>query len=86
MRRTVAAAALACLPVFAVLVVGPGSVAPRAATAPTRLLRMPTVSANAVAFAYANNIWTVERAGGSARRLTSFQGEASNPRFFGRCR
>src|SRR5688572_33242948 len=25
------------------------------------------------------NIWIVERAGGDARRLTSFQGEASNP-------
>jgi tricorn protease len=32
-------------------------------------------------FAYANNIWTVERAGGMARRLTSFQGQASNPHF-----
>src|SRR5262245_32165533 len=49
--------------------------------APTRLLRMPTVSATAIAFAYANNIWTVDRAGGMARRLTSFQGQSSNPHF-----
>ena len=30
----------------------------------TRMLRSPTVSATEIAFAYANNIWTVERAGG----------------------
>src|SRR5690242_13629941 len=34
----------------------------------TKLLRMPTVSATQIAFAYANNIWTVDRAGGRARR------------------
>ena len=43
----------------------------------TRLLRTPTVSATHIAFAYANNIWIVERSGGSARRLTSFQGPTS---------
>src|SRR5512144_641008 len=48
---------------------------------PTRLLRMPTVSATQIAFAYANNIWLVERSGGIARRLTSFQGLTTNPRF-----
>lgn len=47
----------------------------------TRLLRTPTVSATQIAFAYANNIWAVERAGGTARRLTSFQGQTSNPHF-----
>ncbi|HJX92925.1 MAG TPA: hypothetical protein VJ372_20685, partial [Pyrinomonadaceae bacterium] len=41
----------------------------------TRLLRTPTVSANQIGFAYANNIWVAPRAGGSARRLTSFQGQ-----------
>jgi tricorn protease len=49
--------------------------------AQTRLLRTPTVSASQIAFAYANNIWTVPRSGGSARRLTSFQGQTSNPHF-----
>lgn len=48
---------------------------------PTRLLRSPSVSATHVAFAYANNIWSVERAGGLARRLTSFQGQTSSPHF-----
>ncbi|MEW5981310.1 MAG: PDZ domain-containing protein [Acidobacteriota bacterium] len=47
----------------------------------TRLLRTPTVSATHIAFAYANNIWVVERAGGQARRLTSFQGQTANPHF-----
>jgi len=54
---------------------------PAANGAPTKLLRMPTVSATQIAFAYANNIWTVERAGGGARRLTSFQGQTTNPHF-----
>jgi tricorn protease len=47
---------------------------------PTLLLRQPTISATHIAFAYANNIWIVDRAGGSARRLTSFQGATSDPR------
>jgi tricorn protease len=49
--------------------------------AETKMLRSPTVSATQIAFAYANNIWTVERAGGQARRLTSFQGQTSSPHF-----
>ncbi len=52
------------------------------ANAPTtRLLRTPSVSAAQIAFAYASNIWIVERSGGVARRLTSFQGQATNPHF-----
>ena len=47
----------------------------------TRLLRAPTVSATQIAFAYAQNIWVVPRAGGLARRITSFQGQTSNPHF-----
>ncbi len=52
-----------------------------AQTAATRLLRTPTVSANQIAFAYAQNIWVVPRDGGMARRVTSFQGQTSNPHF-----
>ncbi len=52
-----------------------------APAAGTRLLRSPTVSATQIAFAYANNIWVVDRAGGLARRITSFQGQTSDPRF-----
>ncbi len=52
-----------------------------AAPGPTRLLRQPTVSATQVAFTYANNLWVVDRSGGIARRLTSFQGATTNPKF-----
>ena len=45
----------------------------------TKLLRSPTVSSTHIAFAYGSNIWIVERAGGAARRLSSFQGQSSNP-------
>ena len=57
-----------------------GSIGLRANGTPTRLLRTPSISATHVAFAYANNIWIVERKGGDARRLTSFQGQSSNPK------
>jgi tricorn protease len=33
----------------------------------TRLLRTPSVSAQHIVFAYANNIWAVERRGGAAK-------------------
>ena len=74
------------LMLFAVLAIGGLVFAKVAAYAQTsngqtRLLRTPTVSATQIAFAYANNIWTVSRSGGSARRLTSFQGQTSNPHF-----
>jgi tricorn protease len=55
--------------------------AAQAQSGQTRMLRTPTVSATQIAFAYAENIWTVPRAGGSARRITSFQGQTSNPHF-----
>jgi len=49
------------------------------ALAQTRMLRSPSASATEIAFAYANNIWIVPRAGGSARRLTSFGGQTQHP-------
>ena len=57
-----------------------GSAGLRANGTPTRLLRTPSISATHVAFAYGNNIWIVERKGGDARRLSSFQGQSSNPK------
>ena len=47
----------------------------------TRMLRSPTVSADNIAFVYAQNLWIVGRSGGTARRLTSFPGLTSNPHF-----
>ncbi len=69
------ARAILALPLLAIVV----TAAPE--SQPTKLLRSPTVSATEIAFAYANNIWVVERTGGLARRITSFQGQTSNPHF-----
>ncbi|MBY0496434.1 MAG: PDZ domain-containing protein [Cyanobacteria bacterium] len=57
-----------------------GRVEISASGVPTRLLRTPSISATHVAFAYGNNIWVVDRKGGDARRLSSFQGQSSNPK------
>lgn len=46
----------------------------------TRMLRAPSVSARHIVFTYAQNVWVVDRAGGAARRLTSFQGATQNPK------
>ena len=69
---------------YLALVVLPLSVAALSASpngGETRLLRSPTVSATQIAFTYANNVWVVDRAGGVARRVTSFQGQTTNPHF-----
>ena len=46
-----------------------------------RLLREPTISKDYVAFVYANDIWIVSRAGGSARRVTTHVGSEFSPKF-----
>ncbi|MDQ6831721.1 MAG: protease, partial [Gemmatimonadota bacterium] len=66
-RPVLALAALAAIPVLH-------------AGAQTRMLRAPSVSAAHIAFAYANNIWVVDRAGGVARQLTTFQGQTESPK------
>ncbi len=47
----------------------------------TRLLQHPTVSDRAIVFAYAGDLWSVDRTGGEARRLTSSQGIETEPQF-----
>ncbi len=64
-----------------VLALAAASLASQPLAAQTRLLRQPSVSSSHVAFAYANNIWIASRDGGEARRLTSFQGATSSPKF-----
>ncbi|MCH6550780.1 MAG: PDZ domain-containing protein [Planctomycetes bacterium] len=49
-------------------------------SAETQLLRQPDVSDEHVVFAYAADLWVVGRDGGSARRLTSFQGVEGAPK------
>jgi len=45
------------------------------------LLRKPTVSATQIAFSYGGDLWTVDRAGGEARRLTAGVGIETSPSF-----
>ncbi|MGH8137769.1 MAG: S41 family peptidase [Steroidobacteraceae bacterium] len=45
------------------------------------LLRNPSLSADRIAFLYADDIWTVAREGGEARRLTSIGHVAEGPYF-----
>ncbi|MDQ2832570.1 MAG: PDZ domain-containing protein [Acidobacteriota bacterium] len=45
------------------------------------LMQQPTLNATRVVFAYGGDLWSVERAGGNALRLTSGPGAASNPKF-----
>ena len=47
----------------------------------TRLLRMPAVSENHVAFVYANDIWIADRDGSNVHRLTTFDGAETDPHF-----
>jgi len=69
------------LPFALSLLAAPLAAAPEPPEGPNRMLRTPTVSATQLAFAHAQDIWIAPRAGGDARRLSSFQGQASNPRF-----
>ena len=47
----------------------------------TRLLRQPTISSESIVFVYANDLWKVDRNGGDAIRLTTNEGQESNPHF-----
>ncbi|MEP5937078.1 MAG: PDZ domain-containing protein [Erythrobacter sp.] len=47
----------------------------------TKLLRDPALSDNALAFAYAGDIWIAEADGSNPRRLTSHAADESNPIF-----
>jgi len=46
-----------------------------------RLLRNPAVCDSHIAFVYADDIWVLERGGGEARRLTTFDGSEREPHF-----
>ncbi|HSB12353.1 MAG TPA: PDZ domain-containing protein [Blastocatellia bacterium] len=45
------------------------------------LLQRPTLSRSQIAFAYAGDLWIVDRQGGEARRLTSGTGVETDPHF-----
>src|SRR5580700_9588652 len=48
---------------------------------PPLLLHHPTISATQIVFVYADDLWSVPRAGGVAQRLTAGAGAASSPVF-----
>jgi tricorn protease len=50
-------------------------------TQDTRMLNMPAVHGDRIAFAYDNDLWLSARTGGTARRLTQSIGQESNPHF-----
>lgn len=47
----------------------------------TRLLRQPNLSASQLAFVYGADIWTVDKNGGNARRITGTAAVESDPHF-----
>jgi tricorn protease len=47
----------------------------------TMLLRQPTISNDHIVFVYANDLWIVGKDGGDAIRLTSNEGQESQPHF-----
>src|SRR4029078_3412732 len=53
----------------------------RASAPDARPLSQPAVSATHVAFVYAGDLWSATLAGGDIRRLTTSQGDITNPAF-----
>ncbi|MEO7906389.1 MAG: hypothetical protein ABIT06_05415 [Saprospiraceae bacterium] len=51
------------------------------AQAESRLLRFPTVSADVIVFSYSGDLYSVKRTGGTARKLTSGEGNEIFARF-----
>ena len=74
MRRTVHFALLAGI-------VASAATSADAATDPPRLLRFPAISASAIVFNYAGDLWKVPREGGEASRLTAGVGVETLPSF-----
>ncbi len=66
---------------FALLCCAVVAAAGPAAAQEARLLRMPDVSAEMVAFVHAGDVWVADRDGGEARRLTTHEGFESAPKF-----
>ncbi len=86
MRHTARALALLLLLPLPALAAAPQAAvaspaAPATPAGDTRLLRYPDVHGDKIAFVYAGDIWVVEAAGGTARRLTSHPGLELFPKF-----
>ncbi|WP_026852242.1 S41 family peptidase [Geothrix fermentans] len=68
------------LPFFATALVVAASVG-ASAQIDARLMRYPDVSATQIVFTYANDLWIVPKAGGTAQRLSTPKGEETFARF-----
>jgi len=68
------------LPFFATALVVAASVS-ASAQIDARLMRYPDVSTTQIVFTYANDLWLVPKAGGTAQRLSTPKGEESFARF-----
>ena len=55
-------------------------VTPAAALEECRLMRMPDVQGDRIVFVYAGDLWTITRAGGTAQRLTTHEGQELFPK------
>lgn len=64
----------------ALLALAAGAV-PALALEECRLMRMPDVQGDRIAFVYAGDLWTVARSGGVAQRLTTHEGAELFPKF-----
>ncbi len=82
MRRTSVASTLriAAAAALAILAIGAGRLA-AVDTTDTKMLTRPAVSAERIAFVYANDLWTADLEGRNVRRLTSDAGTEFNPAF-----
>jgi len=69
------------LPLLLAALVVAGSAVPASAGDDTRLLSMPAIGAKKIAFVYGEDLWTADRDGKNAKRLTTDLGVESNPVF-----
>jgi len=70
-----------CGILFAIFTLAPLTHAAEVQAPDARMLRFPDVSAEKIVFVYAGDLWTVPRAGGLARRLSSPKGQEQFPKF-----
>lgn len=66
---------------FVALLALAASAVPAFALEECRLMRMPDIQGDRIAFVYAGDLWTVARAGGVAQRLTTHEGSELFPKF-----
>jgi len=73
--------AVVCVILSAVFVISPGTYAAEVQAPDARMLRFPDVSGERIVFVYAGDLWTVPKAGGLARKLSSPKGQEQFPKF-----